>query len=102
MSLSKLAEKCRKCPRVDTCDHKRMEAVGILLGELTLEQHMTISSIASHLPMATMAALSPIPNMQVTTSIRRGDWDKLKDQLYRRMGIPEEYITSRTIVRMEE
>lgn len=30
MGLSKLAAKCRACPRSDTCDHKRMEAVGFL------------------------------------------------------------------------
>lgn len=31
MGLSRLAEACRKCPYVDTCDHKRMEALGYLL-----------------------------------------------------------------------
>lgn len=30
MGLSKLAAGCRVCPYVDTCDHKRMEAVGFL------------------------------------------------------------------------
>lgn len=30
MGLSKLSEKCRKCPHVMTCDHKRMEAIGFL------------------------------------------------------------------------
>ena len=30
MGLSRLAEVCRKCPYVDTCDHKRMEAIGYL------------------------------------------------------------------------
>ena len=24
-SLSKLSEKCKSCPKVDTCDHKKME-----------------------------------------------------------------------------
>lgn len=33
MSLSKLAEECKKCKYVDTCEHKRMEAVGFLQGE---------------------------------------------------------------------
>lgn len=31
MALSKLAEKCRKCPFVDKCDNKRMEALAVLL-----------------------------------------------------------------------
>lgn len=30
MGLSKLAAGCRVCPYVDTCDHKRMEALGFL------------------------------------------------------------------------
>ncbi len=30
MSLSRLADKCRACPFVDTCDHKEMEAFGFL------------------------------------------------------------------------
>lgn len=25
MTLSKLSEKCKACPKVDTCDHKKME-----------------------------------------------------------------------------
>lgn len=30
MSLSRLAKGCRECPYVDTCDHKRIEAIGYL------------------------------------------------------------------------
>ena len=30
MSLSKLSEKCRKCSKMLTCDHKEMEAIGVL------------------------------------------------------------------------
>lgn len=30
MSLKRLAAKCQVCPKVDTCDHKRMESVGFL------------------------------------------------------------------------
>ena len=30
MTLSRLCTKCAKCPKVDTCDHKRMEMVGFL------------------------------------------------------------------------
>lgn len=30
MGLSKLAARCQVCPYVDTCDHKRMEALGLL------------------------------------------------------------------------
>lgn len=30
MGLTMLAAKCRACPRVDKCDHKRMEEHGLL------------------------------------------------------------------------
>lgn len=30
MGLSRLAAKCRACPKVDTCDNKEMEALGYL------------------------------------------------------------------------
>jgi hypothetical protein len=30
MTLSRLSEKCKYCPFVDTCDHKQMEMVGFL------------------------------------------------------------------------
>lgn len=30
MGLSQLSERCRKCPFVDKCDHKRMEALAYL------------------------------------------------------------------------
>ena len=29
MGLSKLSEACKKCPNVDSCDHKRMEAMSL-------------------------------------------------------------------------
>ena len=32
MGLSKLAEKCRICPKVDTCNNKRMEALAFMDG----------------------------------------------------------------------
>lgn len=30
MGLSRLSKTCQACPYVDTCDHKRMEALGYL------------------------------------------------------------------------
>lgn len=30
MGLSRLSKKCQACPYVETCDHKRMEALGYL------------------------------------------------------------------------
>ena len=31
VSESRLAAKCRACPYVDTCDHKRMEAMACMV-----------------------------------------------------------------------
>ena len=44
MNLSKLAEKCKNCPDVETCDHKYMEAVAFLPGEPTMESLMASSA----------------------------------------------------------
>lgn len=30
MALARLAKSCRKCPFVETCEHKELEAVGYL------------------------------------------------------------------------
>lgn len=48
MGLSKLAAGCRVCPYVDTCDHKRMEAVGFLPEPplLNSASHMAAESAA--------------------------------------------------------
>ena len=71
MSLSRLAEKCQKCPKVDTCDHKKMEALGLLPGEPTMEQimnnpgiYMTPYPIGSGQPTLLVAA-SQIKSMKL-------------------------------------
>jgi len=46
MGLSKLAAGCRACPYVDTCDHKRMEALGFL-PEPPLSMSMSASQTAA-------------------------------------------------------
>lgn len=38
MGLSKLSEKCRICPKVDTCNNKRMEALAFMDGPCEMEQ----------------------------------------------------------------
>lgn len=37
MGLSRLSEKCRVCPKVDTCQNKRMEALAFLDGPCEME-----------------------------------------------------------------
>ena len=45
MTLSKLSEKCKACPRVDKCDHKRMELCA--LAELPPKMCADVGKIAS-------------------------------------------------------
>lgn len=45
MTLSKLSEKCKACPRVDKCDHKRMELCA--LAELPPKMCVDAGQIAS-------------------------------------------------------
>ncbi len=40
MGLSKLAEKCRGCPKQDTCDHKKMEAVAVISSPVDYGQNV--------------------------------------------------------------
>lgn len=52
MTLSKLSEKCKACPRVDTCDHKRMELCA--LAELPKRATIDAGQIASVSASATI------------------------------------------------
>lgn len=44
MTLSKLSEMCKACPKVDTCDHKRMELCA--LAELPQKACADIGAVA--------------------------------------------------------
>lgn len=48
MSFTKLTEKCRACPLLDTCDHKQMEAVA----ELSCPTSMHETKASNLTPMA--------------------------------------------------
>lgn len=50
MTLSKLAEKCKACPKVDSCDHKRMEMCA--LAELSQRAMAEVTATASVSAMA--------------------------------------------------
>ena len=49
MGLSRLSGKCRKCKHVGTCDHKRMEAYGLMampsksINNITINMQSTIT-----------------------------------------------------------
>ena len=49
MTLSRLYSKCAKCPKVETCNHKRMEMVGFLEPtSATANSELTNSAIVPH------------------------------------------------------
>lgn len=50
MTLSKLAKKCKACPKVDSCDHKRMEMCA--LAELPQRAMAEVTATASVSAMA--------------------------------------------------
>lgn len=50
MVLSKLAEKCKACPKVDSCDHKKMEMCA--LAELPQRAMAEVTATASVSAMA--------------------------------------------------
>lgn len=56
MSLSRLSEKCKKCPKVDSCDHKRMEAYAYLkMPKISMDVSQSVSqSLAMPLARETM------------------------------------------------
>lgn len=49
MTLSKLSEMCKSCPKVDTCDHKRMElcALAELPPQVSMDVGQSISESAA-------------------------------------------------------
>ena len=64
MGLSRLAEACRKCPYVDTCDHKRMEALGYLPMPKIEELSAQVTEIkVNDIPLSSLTdMLKPIYN----------------------------------------
>lgn len=81
MSLSRLAEKCRKCSLVNSCSHKRMEALATLPGEPTLEQSISQGE-ASPLTIPTMINNSVVTVGGVTISA-----ESIKEQIKEQLNI---------------
>ena len=49
MTLRRLCSKCAKCPKVETCNHKRMEMVGFLEPtSATANSELSNSAIVPH------------------------------------------------------
>lgn len=65
-NLSKLSEKCTKCPYVDNCKDKRMEACAYM-DNLEKELNKATSELISQNPM--MDAAMPISREQVLSNL---------------------------------
>lgn len=63
MGLSKLSEKCRVCPKVDTCNNKRMEALAFMDGPCEREQAAAV--VASSDPAS--VAIQTAPDFEAFT-----------------------------------
>lgn len=89
MGLSVLAEKCRKCPKVDTCNHKRMEALAYLPEPIAAQCSEPVAAdIAA--PMMVKHDYRDVkiaPGVTVTIDLE--DVKKeLEKELYRSIGLP--------------
>lgn len=64
MGLSRLSKTCQACPYVETCDHKRMEALGYLpTPKLNALNNQTVEIKVNDIPSdSLMDMLKPIYN----------------------------------------
>lgn len=64
MGLSRLPKKCQACPYVETCDHKRMEALGYLpTPKLNTLNNQTAEIKVDNIPLSKLTDnLKPIIN----------------------------------------
>lgn len=64
MGLSRLSKTCQACPYVETCDHKRMEALGYLpTPKLNALNNQTVEIKVNNIPLSKLTDnLKPIIN----------------------------------------
>lgn len=61
MTLSKLAEKCKACPKVDSCDHKKMEMCALAeLPQSAMAEVTTTASVSAMAPVLRERIDSPL------------------------------------------
>lgn len=75
MSLSKLSEACRACPFADTCENKRMEAVGCL-------QAFTAAKAAES---AAAPLIEPIARESMTIRVDGKELTVYRDEIERQL-----------------
>lgn len=61
MVLSKLAEKCKACPKVDSCDHKKMEMCALAeFPQRAMAEVATAASVSAMAPVLRERIDSPL------------------------------------------
>ncbi|APM39394.1 hypothetical protein [Clostridium kluyveri] len=85
-SISKLAEKCKKCPHVDYCNDKRMEACAFV--------KISEKASVNHTVPVTASLMAPMARPYTPITINMGEYgnintsmeeikEKIKKQFYR-------------------
>lgn len=84
MTLSKLSEMCKACPKVDTCNHKRMElcALAELPPQLSMNAGQLISESVA-MPLMRERIESPLSPLAYKDELEKA----LRKELYRRVGL---------------
>lgn len=79
-AIAKLAEKCQKCPRVEKCDHKRMEACAYF-DDRNLAELVTDPSTADVASPILREPVNTIVNGQVVKLYK----DEIERELYKNL-----------------
>lgn len=84
MTLSKLSERCKACPKVNTCDHKKMElcAVAILPPQVSMSAGQPLAMDAS-MPLMRERIENPLSPFVYKDELEKA----LHKELYKSFGL---------------
>ena len=84
MTLSKISERCKACPKVDTCDHKKMElcALAELPPQVSINAGQMISESLT-MPLMRERIESPLSPFAYKDELEKA----LRKELYGRVGL---------------
>lgn len=86
MGLSRLSEECQKCPFVEKCKHKRMEALGYLPEPLVA--NAGAPSVAELAQPILRETVNIIVNGEVVKVYKDEIEKQLYKELYSHLGLP--------------
>lgn len=86
MGLSRLSEECQKCPFVEKCKHKRMEALGYLPEPLIA--NAGAPSVAELTQPILRETVNAIVNGEVVKVYKDEIEKQLYKELYSHLGLP--------------